>query len=236
MRAAGGNHLTIRKYAEKIWRIPTDHFDPDQVRDEALQRRSLIPLETVLVEHSTYARAHLKKRLFKEGLKSRRCEMCGQDERWRGRWMALILDHINGVWDDNRLENLRIICPNCAATLDTHCGKQNQCLREPRSCLLCGAEFHPAYPSHRYCSRYCGHHAPRSDRGQPRPERRKVARPPYAQLLREVHAIGYLATGRRYGVTDNAIRKWIRQYEKERAARSDPAGPLTDLTDGYAAA
>jgi transposase-like protein len=55
-------------------------------------------------------------------------------------------------------------------------------------------------------------------------------------LLREVHAIGYLATGRRYGVTDNAIRKWIRQYGKERAARSDPAGPLTDLTDGYAAA
>ena len=49
----------------------------------------------------------------------RRCELCGQTESWRGRTMALILDHVNGVPTDNRLENLRIVCPNCAATLDT---------------------------------------------------------------------------------------------------------------------
>ena len=40
--------------------------------------------------------------------------------------MGLILDHINGVRDDNRLENLRIVCPNCAATLETHCGRKNR--------------------------------------------------------------------------------------------------------------
>ena len=55
--------------------------------------------------------------------------------------MALILDHINGVPNDNRLENLRIVCPNCAATLDTHCGRKNllrerdlRALRDERSC------------------------------------------------------------------------------------------------------
>lgn len=76
----------------------------------------------VLCEHSTCNRLHLKRRLYKEGLKQRRCELCGQNEVWRGRAMALILDHVNGVHDDNRLQNLRIVCPNCNATLDTHCG------------------------------------------------------------------------------------------------------------------
>lgn len=52
--------------------------------------------------------------------------MCGQGEEWNGKKMSLILDHINGVHNDNRLENLRIVCPNCNATLDTHCGKNNK--------------------------------------------------------------------------------------------------------------
>jgi transposase-like protein len=51
-----------------------------------------------------------------------------------------------------------------------------------------------------------------------------------------VHALGYLGTGRRYGVTDNAIRKWIRQYEREQAARSEPDDRVTSAPDGYAAA
>jgi ribosomal protein S27AE len=82
--------------------------------------------------------------------------------------MALILDHINGVPDDNRLENLRIVCPNCAATLDTHCGRKNKLEREPRSCLQCGKEFLPKYKSHRYCSQRCGVHSkgPRAPKPQ----------------------------------------------------------------------
>jgi transposase-like protein len=44
---------------------------------------------------------------------------------------------------------------------------------------------------------------------------RLVQRPPYNHLVREVRALGYLATGRRYGVSDNAVRKWIRQYQRE---------------------
>ena len=53
--------------------------------------------------------------------------------------MGLILDHINGVRDDNRLGNLRIVCPNCAATLDTHCGRKNRLERPERTCLRCAA-------------------------------------------------------------------------------------------------
>jgi hypothetical protein len=115
------------------------------------------------------------------------------------------------VADDNRLENLQIVCPNCAATLDTHCGRQN---RRMRHCPGCDAEFWPRTSRQTYCSFDCGKHAP--PRPGPQPQRRKVARPPYAQLVREIHAMGWSAVGRRYGVSDNAVRKWVRQYERER--------------------
>jgi hypothetical protein len=61
--------------------------------------------------------------LATSGLLDARCKLCGQDERWHGRRMSLVLDHINGVSNDTRLENLRMVCANCAATLDTHCGR-----------------------------------------------------------------------------------------------------------------
>jgi transposase-like protein len=58
----------------------------------------------------------------------------------------------------------------------------------------------------------------------PQEVRRKVPRPPYAQLVREVQALGWCGVGRRYGVSDNAVRKWVRQYERERAMASEADG------------
>jgi hypothetical protein len=220
-RTAGGNWLTLKKYAA-LWGLSTDHFDPDAVRRETLRKASAPrPLNKILVEDSTYSRHHLKCRLFAEGLKKRRCELCGQGEVWRGGRMALILDHINGIPDDNRIENLRIVCPNCAATFDTHCARKNRQPLEPRACLRCGAEFVPRYHRQLYCSRECGSRWDRTRRlrGIPNPERRKVERPPYDQLLREIEESSYLAVGRKYGVSDNAIRKWVRWYEREAERR-----------------
>jgi hypothetical protein len=70
----------------------------------------------------------------------------------------------------------------------------------------------------RYCSRYCGtRQEPGSHkkRGVPCPQARKVERPPYEQLLAEIEATSYLAVGRKYGLSDNAVRKWVRFYERE---------------------
>jgi hypothetical protein len=212
LRPAGGNHATIKKYTA-LWGISTDHFDEVAASTDGF-RRERTPLEAILVERSTYHRGHLKRRLFEEGIKEPRCELCGQGELWRGRPMALILDHINGVPDDSRIENLRIACPNCSATFDTHCGRKNRSEPVTRACLRCGAEFIPANRRQRYCSRYCARRWDRS--GRARPSTRKVERPPYDQLISEIAATSYLAVGRKYGVSDNAIRKWIRQYERER--------------------
>jgi hypothetical protein len=213
LRPAGGNHLTVRKHAA-MWSISTDHFDPHAASREALwHARQPRPLAEVLVEDSTYSRSTLKKRLYNEGLKQRQCEICGQGEHWNGRQMALILDHINGVATDNRLENLQVVCPNCAATLSTHCGRNNAFI-ESRTCLHCAEEFQPDRGGQRYCSFECGIRSPGSN--APQPERRKVERPPYEQLIAELEASNYSAVGRKYGVSDNAVRKWIRWYERER--------------------
>jgi hypothetical protein len=213
LRPAGGNFGTFRKYAQR-WGISTAHFDPDAVARENIRaRRDPTPLAQILVEHSTYSRGHLKQRLLADGIKQRRCEFCGQGEHWRGRRMALILDHVNGVGDDNRLENLRILCPNCAATLDTHCARKNRIVREPIECARCGGAFVPRSDDQRYCSRSCGSRWIRPPGSHD--HLRRAERPPYEQLVAEVEALGFSAVGRRYGVSDNAIRKWIRRYERE---------------------
>lgn len=222
MRPAGGNHALLKKYVDEVWKIPTDHFDPGAAASRHLHS-SPRPLVEVLVRGSNYSRGHLKQRLFKEGLKERRCEMCCQDENWHGRRMGLILDHVNGIPDDNRIANLRIVCPNCAATLDTHCGRKNRIQAPLRACRRCGREFAVKYRQHRYCSRSCGMRWDRSSvrgkqrglRGVPTLGARKVERPPYEQLVSEIDATSYLAVGRKYGVSDNAVRKWVRFYERQ---------------------
>lgn len=210
----GGNHATLKKRVARLG-LSTAHFDPYRANR---QRGSvgLTPLEEVLVENSTYSRSSLKRRLLDAGLKKRECELCGQGESWNGHRITLIIDHINGVRDDNRFENLRIVCPNCASGLDTHCGRKNSIDAAPRSCGHCGESFIPKYSDHRYCSVSCGRRS-RKKTAVPMPTRRKVERPPYEDLLREVGELGYSSTGAKYGVSDNAIRKWMRQYERERA-------------------
>jgi uncharacterized C2H2 Zn-finger protein len=213
LRPAGGNYKLLRHWLEE-WGISTEHF----VGTPSPKRHEPIPFERVLVPGSTYSRHQLKQRLYDTGLKQRACELCGQGEDWHGRRMSLILDHINGVADDNRIENLQIVCPNCAATLDTHCGRANRRTVDDQPCARCGATFRPKTSRQRYCSRDCGMRWERG--GRPRPGARRVKRPPYEELVAEVEATNWSAVGRRYGVSDNAVRKWVRAYRRERAADS----------------
>jgi hypothetical protein len=82
-----------------------------------------IPLSEILVERSTYTdRMRLKRRLVAAGLVPYACADCGISE-WQDRPLVLQLDHLNGVGDDNRLENLRLLCPNCHSQTSTYCGR-----------------------------------------------------------------------------------------------------------------
>jgi hypothetical protein len=72
-----------------------------------------------------YSSGRLRLRLVRDGLKEPRCELCGIDT-WQGRPLLLALDHINGDPSDNRLVNLRIVCPNCHALTETWCARNRK--------------------------------------------------------------------------------------------------------------
>ena len=215
MCPTGGGHTVLKKYATR-WGISSEHFDPDRAKRACGVRRRA-PLAEILVRGSSYSRGSLKKRLYAEGVKERRCEICGQTELWRGRRMSLILDHVNGVRDDHRVENLQIVCPNCAATLSTHCGRN---VPHERECRHCGKPFQPRTSDGYYCSISCSKKG--KGLGVARLDLRKVERPSLDQLHADLESMSFCAVGRKYGVSDNAVRKWLvwyeRQEQRERAA------------------
>jgi hypothetical protein len=76
--------------------------------------------EEVFVKDSSYTRHCLKKRIIDNNFIEYICACCGLGPEWNGKPMTLILDHINGINNDNRLENLRFVCSNCDCQLDTY--------------------------------------------------------------------------------------------------------------------
>jgi ribosomal protein S27AE len=79
--------------------------------------------ENLLIDGSNAQSYKLKKRLYEVGLESPKCEMCGWATMAEDGRIPVELDHINGRHDDNRLVNLRVLCPNCHSLQATHRGK-----------------------------------------------------------------------------------------------------------------
>ena len=125
---AGGNYETVHRLIREQ-NIDVSHMTGQGWNKEDHSRtlannRPTIPLEEILVNNSTYrGGSHtLKKRLLASGLKQWACERCYR-HAWNGKPIPLELEHISGKRFDNRIENLRLLCPNCHAQTPTYRGR-----------------------------------------------------------------------------------------------------------------
>jgi hypothetical protein len=124
LKATGANYAAVKRRVRAL-ALDTSHWTG---KGHAVGTpRARIALEQILVEHSTYATtSSLKRRLLRAGLLEARCALCGLGTEWAGRPLTLVLDHFNGVFDDHRLENLRLLCPNCNSQQPTFAGRNKR--------------------------------------------------------------------------------------------------------------
>ena len=104
---------TFEKYAKKFnYKFKTNHPGVKYDLQDILEGK-----------YPGYSTSHLNDRLLKEGIKEYKCECCGNTE-WMGKPIMLELHHIDGDHNNNKLENLQMLCPNCHSITDNFKSKK----------------------------------------------------------------------------------------------------------------
>jgi 5-methylcytosine-specific restriction endonuclease McrA len=187
-----GNHRTLKK------RIKEEKFDLTQFELNAKNWRKKFLIElrdksaiskNVLTKNSSCSRHSLKRFLIKNDLLSYECAICKNKGEWQNQTLSLNLDHINGINDDNRLENLRFLCPNCHSQTDTFSGKRKKIIY---SCPIC---FNRMAGYGATCPKCVKH-----------PLKFEISREELYDLIVN-KKIAYLTLGKRFNVSDAAIKK-----------------------------
>lgn len=197
LKNRGSNYKTIKK-----------RFEEDGIDDSKFKNNfgkgsfgAKIPLKDILVKGSNYNRTNLKKRLLKSGFIENFCSECGLSGEWNEKPIVMVLDHINGVNDDNRIDNLRMLCPNCNSQQSTFAGRK---LKTIKNCPDCGIKI-------RKSSNKCTNCYAR--------DTRKVERPSKEKLQKLLWSKPTTKVAKSYGVSDNAVAKWAKSYGLDKPSR-----------------
>jgi 5-methylcytosine-specific restriction endonuclease McrA len=170
----------------KFYSIDCSHFRGQAwSKGKSFQKR---PIEVYLNNEANIGSDALKKRLIKENYFEKRCQKC-LNTTWLDSDIPLELHHIDNNHNNNNLSNLQLLCSNCHSYVHK---KQKQ------KVVLDTIQTKTKY----------------TRKSKLKPEKRKVTRPSYEVLSKQISELGYVKTGKIYNVSDNAIRKWIRMYQK----------------------
>lgn len=162
--------------------------------------------ENIFIQNSTASQKTLRVWYLKGKYSKYECSICGQPPEWQGKELTLILDHINGTNNDDRLENLRWVCPNCNQQLDTTNGKNRKQYEKKYYCVDCGVEISKNATRCQSCAAKL----------QPRVVENRPSREELKELIR---TIPFTKIGEKYGVSDNSIRKWCDGYKLPRTVK-----------------
>ena len=141
----------------------------------------------------------LRIKLIEDGIKKNECENCNLN-KWCGNQIPLELHHVDGNKLNNSLTNLQILCPNCHALTSNHAGKKNK--KNPEDKAI--------YKRTKLCE--CGELIKKTSKQCLKcyhDNLRKLKNVNIEELNSDVKLIGYLATGRKYGVSDTTIKKYL---------------------------
>lgn len=198
-----GNFDTVKRFVKK-YNIDISHLKGRGWRSgiRSVSVKYLKNKDYLLVENSVISRTALKKYLLYSGKLKNQCSICNCSEVWQGKPITMVMDHINGVNDDNRIENLRMLCPNCNSQQSTFCRGRffsQPIAKEDKKCSQCNSRIHCQTKT--YLCKECNGI-----------KQRKVPRPSKEELEKLVSENSMVSLGKKFGVSDNAVRKWMRQY------------------------
>jgi len=199
---SGTSYICLKNNIEK-YKIDISHFGSKKIERT---HKGRLTANQILVNDQTRTTRRksnqLRRALIEVGVEHE-CTKCGLKDTWQDTPITLEIDHINGDWKNNTKENLRFLCPNCHSQTDSFFNKPTKdSVRCKTKTCKCGKKMLSQSKQCIGCNRTA-----------PKPNQRKVERPTKEILTEEIENNSWVALGKKYGVTDKAVRKWAKQYK-----------------------